>query len=166
MNIKENTINILEESNMRVHIGENGGVELETWTNGGVNMFITLVDIKTDEDILRGLKEYKNNFSVDEEVMLYLQDKSYKEDFTIRESLEDFEDYLNHLDLLIFKLSKPKTYTVPVVYESWGTVEVEAKDRDDLLMKLKDNDFVDGMSLPIEPEYVDDSYEIDFDSLE
>lgn len=59
-----------------------------------------------------------------------------------------------------------KTFSVPVVFQCWGTVEVEAENKKDLLRKLKDRDFVDLMLLPEEWDYVEDSYEIDFDNLE
>lgn len=62
--------------------------------------------------------------------------------------------------------NKMKQYVVPVTYESWGKVIVEAKDKKELLEKLNNGDFIHEMSLPLEPEYIDDSYEIDFDSLD
>lgn len=58
-----------------------------------------------------------------------------------------------------------KTYKVPVVYQSWGIVEVEAESLDDLKQKLNDPDFIHEMPLPYEPDYVEDSYEIDHDSI-
>lgn len=59
-----------------------------------------------------------------------------------------------------------KTYKVPVVYQSWGLVEVEAESLDDLKQKLNDPDFIHEMPLPQEPEYVEDSFQIDHESLE
>lgn len=60
-----------------------------------------------------------------------------------------------------------KKYKVPVLFMSWGLVEVEAEDKEDLLKKLKDPDFVnEEMPLPDDQDYVEDSYEIDFDSLD
>lgn len=59
-----------------------------------------------------------------------------------------------------------KTYKVPVVFTSWGLVEVEAENKEDLLRKLNDYDYVCEMPLPDEPEYVEESFEIDFDALD
>ena len=39
-----------------------------------------------------------DNFSIDEEIDIYRQDKRYKEAFSIKESLEDFENYEEKLN--------------------------------------------------------------------
>lgn len=57
--------------------------------------------------------------------------------------------------------NKNKVYSIPVSYEVYGRVEVEAKDKKDLMEKLKDYQFVSDMPLPDHPEYVDGSYEVD-----
>ena len=62
--------------------------------------------------------------------------------------------------------NKQNTFVVPVTYQSWGTVEIEADTMEELLEKLKDKGFVDKMALPLEPEYVDDSYIIDFEGID
>ena len=59
-----------------------------------------------------------------------------------------------------------KTYKVPVVYQVWGLVEVEAENRADLERKLKDEEFVQEMPLADDPDYIDESYEIDWEGLE
>lgn len=59
-----------------------------------------------------------------------------------------------------------KTFKVPVSYEVYGYVEVEAKDLDDLKEKLNNDEFVSNMPLPDNPEYVDSSYEVNMDVLE
>lgn len=56
-------------------------------------------------------------------------------------------------------------FSIPVVYESWGRVTVEAKDERDLAKKLSSKDFIDDMPLPGEPEYIEDSYRIDTDGV-
>ena len=57
-------------------------------------------------------------------------------------------------------------YKVPVTFTGWGTVCVEAKNKEALLEKLKDKDFLHELPLPDNWEYIDDSYEVDFDGLE
>lgn len=59
-----------------------------------------------------------------------------------------------------------KTYKVPVTYLSWGLVNVEAESKEDLMNLLKSKSYIDTMPVPVDGEYVDDSYEIDFDSLD
>lgn len=58
-----------------------------------------------------------------------------------------------------------QTFKVPVLYQAWGVVEVEAESKETLLKDLENPDFIRAMSLPNEPEYVEDSFEIDTDSF-
>ena len=67
-------------------------VELETWTNGGVNMHIVLRK-DSDKSYLQQFEDYLKNFDVDEEIEIRRQDEQYRNVFTIRESLQDFEAY-------------------------------------------------------------------------
>lgn len=67
-------------------------VELETWTNGGVNMHIVLRK-DSDKSYLQQFEDYLKNFDVDEEIEIRRQDAQYRNVFTIRESLQDFESY-------------------------------------------------------------------------
>jgi hypothetical protein len=52
-------------------------------------------------------------------------------------------------------------YRVPVVYSSYGIVKVNAKNKQDLIDKLSDKEFLAKMPLPDKPAYLDDSFEID-----
>ena len=54
-------------------------------------------------------------------------------------------------------------YRVPVTYKVFGHVFVEAKDKKDLIKKLKDARFVEDMPLATDEMYIEDSYEIDFE---
>lgn len=56
-------------------------------------------------------------------------------------------------------------FTVGAVFQSWGYLKVEAENKEELLKKLNDRNYVDSLSLPDFPEYVDESFEIDFDGL-
>ena len=83
--------NFFEEKDFNVHLTEQDGnqcAEVETWTNGGVNMILWLNPFTVEE-----FKERVNNFDVDEEIELHRQGQNYKNAFTIRESVEDFEDF-------------------------------------------------------------------------
>jgi len=93
-----------EEHGFNVHFTDNNYkkfVEVETWTDGGVNMVITLKPFTVKEFV-----EYVNGFDVDEEIDVYRQDKHYCDNFTIRESLKDFETYKEMLKELVVKLEK------------------------------------------------------------
>ncbi len=74
--------------------------EVEKWTNGGVDMIITLQPFTKEKFI-----EYVNDFDVDDEIDNYRQDPTYKANFTITQSLEDFTDFHNMLKEVVTKLN-------------------------------------------------------------
>ena len=73
--------------------------ELEIWTSGGVDMIISLMPFTIKEFV-----SWVNDFDVDEEIMLHRQDKSYCEAFTIRQALEDFEEFKSKLESIVGKI--------------------------------------------------------------
>lgn len=79
-------------------------LELEAWTNGGVDMLI-YIDLQK-ETLIDGLEEYIENFDIDEEIDLYRQDKSYREHFKITESVKDFEDWIEWIKDIIKQLKE------------------------------------------------------------
>lgn len=95
------------EDNFNVDSDENN-MELESWTNGGVDMIIY---IDTNNDLIEELENYINNFDIDEEIDLYRENKDYRDNFTISESLKDFEDYIEFVKGIIKQLEESdKTY--------------------------------------------------------
>lgn len=84
---------------------DNNNWGLETWTTGGVNMF---VNIDTNNDLIEEIENYLNNFDIDEEIELYRQGKEYKEAFTIRQSVEDFEDWVEFIKSILKQLYEVK----------------------------------------------------------
>ena len=105
--ILNNIIKTMESFNYNVNlIYENGmisGMEIETWTNGGVDMIHTFYfcddyqELYEKDNVKKQLKEIADSFSIDDEIDMYRQDAKYKSNFSIRESLEDFEEYQNRL---------------------------------------------------------------------
>ena len=95
--ILENYFTILENKS---------GYELETWTNEGVDMIITIE--KNGSTLLEQLKEYVNNFDIDSEIDMYRENEEYRNNFTIKESIEDFEDYISYVKDLIEELETNK----------------------------------------------------------
>jgi hypothetical protein len=94
--IQEKLKDFFETKDFNVHIFEQDKqicAEVETWTDGGVNMIITLMPFNKQRFI-----DYVDNFSVDEEIELHRQGKDYCNAFTIRESLTDFETFLERLE--------------------------------------------------------------------
>jgi hypothetical protein len=79
------------------------GYELNTYTEGGVNqiVFIDFRDTKKDPKKAKDFKELFveriNSIDIDEEIELNRQDKRYRDDFTLRESLDDFEAWKKSL---------------------------------------------------------------------
>lgn len=84
----------LEVVGNHFNVGEHADcVELETWTREGVNMIHVLLR-DSDNSLYEQFEEIVENFDVDEEVITHYQgDSSYRSAFTLRRSLEDFEDY-------------------------------------------------------------------------
>ena len=80
-------------------------IELESWTNGGVDMFIT-IDKNSYNTLLEQLKEFVENFDIDEEIEIYRQDTDYRRNFTIRESINDFENWVDYIEECISKLEE------------------------------------------------------------
>jgi hypothetical protein len=80
-------------------------IELETWTDGGVNMFVNL-DIADNKTLFEQFKERVYYFNIDEEIDMHRTDSQYKSAFTISESIKDFTDYKNWLNSVVEKLSK------------------------------------------------------------
>lgn len=89
---KKELKDFFESQDFNVHDVDKNSVEIETWTKGGVNMIHFLDPISVSE-----FEEVVNNFDVDEEIDLHRQGKDYKNAFSIRQSLEDFEDYHKRL---------------------------------------------------------------------
>lgn len=79
------------------------GIEMETWTDGGVNMIVCL---ENDKGLLEDFKDYVENFDVEEEIDLHREGESYKRAFTLRQSLNDFEDYLKWLNKIVGIIEK------------------------------------------------------------
>lgn len=94
--ILEELFNISEETNE---------IELESWTNGGVDMFIT-IDKNSYNTLLRQLEEFVENFDIEEEIDIHREDENYKRNFTIRESINDFEKWVGYIRYCISKLKK------------------------------------------------------------
>jgi hypothetical protein len=92
------------ENNFKIY-KDNNIWDLERWTDGGVDMFI---NIDTTKNIIEEFEFYLDNFDIDEEIDLYRQDKSYKEVFTIRQSVEDFEGWVEFIKEILQDLYEAK----------------------------------------------------------
>ncbi len=86
---------------------ENGsvcGAEIESWTDGGVDMlhFIDLrgKDINDPEAWKEEIASIAAGFDIDEEIAAHREDKGYCDAFTCRASVEDFEAWQERLRLL------------------------------------------------------------------
>ena len=88
----EFSVNLYKEGNRKY-------AEIESWTNGGVDMIINLEPFTVEK-----FKDYVANFDIDDEIDMHRQDKRYRDAFRITESVEDFQNYLNKLDELVLEL--------------------------------------------------------------
>ena len=75
--------------------------ELENWTDGGVDMFI---NIDKDKNIIEELEKFIENVDIDEEIEILRQNDDYKMNFTIKESLNDFENWLENIKDIVKEL--------------------------------------------------------------
>ena len=78
-------------------------LELESYTDGGVDMFITIVKDNSN-NLLEQLRLFVENFDIDEEIDIHRQDTDYRRNFTIRESINDFENWVDYIRDCISKL--------------------------------------------------------------
>lgn len=85
------------------HFSNGDSLEMETWTDGGVNMIVCLED---EKGLIESFKDYVEYFDVEEEIDLHRQGESYKKAFTLRQSLDDFEDYLKWLNKIVGIIEK------------------------------------------------------------
>lgn len=69
---------------------------LEQWTNGGVDMIIE-IEMEEGKDLITELERYIDNFDIDDEIELYRENKDYRANFTIRQSVEDFEEWETYI---------------------------------------------------------------------
>ena len=99
---------LILDDKFRIYDCENGEIELETWTNGGVDMLIYL-DMTSNETITQQFRNYVDNFDIDEEIDLHREGKDYRNAFTITESVEDFEDYVEWLKDILNNLEDDST---------------------------------------------------------
>lgn len=79
------------------------GLEMETWTDGDVNMIVWL---ENEDNLLEDFKEIVENFDIDSEIELHREDKRYRDAFSLRESLNDFEDYAKWLKKIVGIIEK------------------------------------------------------------
>lgn len=78
-------------------------LELESCTDGGVDMFIS-IDKNSDNNLLEQLERFVENFDIDEEIDIHREDENYKRKFTIRESINDFENWVDYIEECISRL--------------------------------------------------------------
>jgi hypothetical protein len=82
------------------------GYELNTYTKGGVNQIIFLDfrdkgNAKKANDFIEKFTERINDIDIDDEIEMNRQDQRYKDNFSFRESLEDFEEWKKVLEEII-----------------------------------------------------------------
>lgn len=77
--------------------------ELESWTDGGVDMFIH-IDKESYKKVAEQLREFIDNFDIDDEIDIHRQDKAYCDTFRITDSVKDFEGYVEFLGDVLYEL--------------------------------------------------------------
>lgn len=93
-----------ENKNFNVHLTKQDGMqcaEIESWTNGGVNMILWLYPFT-----IESFKNVVECFDVDEEIDLHRQSESYRNAFKIKESVKDFNDFHERIKYCSNELTK------------------------------------------------------------
>ena len=94
--------NFFTENDFNVFLTKQDGVqcaEIEKWTDGGVDMIFFLNPFSAES-----FESQVSDFNIDEEIDLHRQDNTYKNNFTISESVTDFTNFHNHLKDIASKL--------------------------------------------------------------
>lgn len=97
----DNLIDFFESKKFGAHYDkESDSIDFETWTKYGVNMFIHFDKLKRKsmDDIEVDFNEYVESFDVDEEIDLHREGENYKNAFSYRQAVEDFEAYETRLE--------------------------------------------------------------------
>lgn len=95
---KEQLRDFFEEHDFKVWVDDEF-LELETWTDNGVNMIIRL-----ESATPQSFYDYVNNFDVDEEVDVHRQGEDYRRDFSLKKALDDFTIFQVRLKDVAFAL--------------------------------------------------------------
>ena len=101
MNTKQLT-KVFQDQNFSVNLFKEDGkqcAEIETWTTNGVSMLHLLRPLS-----LASFEEVVKDFNVDEEIDLHRIDPLFRSHFTVRQALEDFEEYQQRLKTTLEKL--------------------------------------------------------------
>jgi hypothetical protein len=57
-----------------------------------------------------------------------------------------------------------KEFKIPVIYETWGIIHVQADSLEDAISKVETDP--DHYPLPYDPQYIEGSFQIDYDGVE
>ena len=114
MKTLEQIFDILENNNIIIDNYEENeklcGYELNTYTKGGVNQIIFLDfrdngNPKKANDFIKNLSERIDDIDIDDEIEVNRQDQNYKANFTLRESLNDFEEWKKELENIVKQIN-------------------------------------------------------------
>ena len=110
----------LEDENISIYdYKENDklcGYELNTYTHKGVNQILFLdfrdtgLNPKSPKDFMAVFSNRIADIDTDEEIEINRQNRNYRNSFSIRESLEDFEEWKGNLESLLKKNHYAKIY--------------------------------------------------------
>ena len=112
----QQTLDIIENKGISIYkYHENDklcGYELNTYTEGGVNQIIFLdfrnkgQDARNVNDFVTEFNSYVNSIDIDEEIDIHRRNKNYRDNFTLLQSLDDFETWKKGLQNIAIEISK------------------------------------------------------------
>lgn len=141
---------------LKGRVGGEDGIDVTIYLNKVMEKGTVLVASQNSfEELEASDLSYGNVFGTTEDYNIFC----IKTRINFEKSNQLFEFFLNRDELeAVFKVQK---FLVPVIYQVWGEVEIEASSVEDARKKLADKNFVAEMRLPEESHYLDDSYMID-----
>lgn len=71
-----------------------------------------------------------------------------------------------NIEPIVFIENDKVVAKIPVTFSYYGEVELNFDSISDMKEKLQDKEFIAMMELPEDPMYVEDSYEVDFETIE
>lgn len=144
-NIKtiEDIIEILENNDIQIYkyVEEEKlcGYELNTYTNGGVNMIIFLdfrdstLNPENPIDFINVWNEYFEGFDIDDEVLIHRQDEYYVRAFSLTESINDFRDWvINFENIFNDELPKLTEIVKPSLIKSKKIKKLDRDERQEI----------------------------------
>lgn len=149
MKTLEQLLDIIEEAEISIdkyiEKGKLCGYELNAYTQAGVNEILFLdfrdpgKDPNNPKDFIAEFESYINHYTVDDRVENNRKDPMYRQDFTLNESLIDFNKFQNKLNDILSEMKGINTYCIESRVERIECTYITAKNRKEAIKIAEQN---------------------------